>query len=169
MITTQLITLADIRVVKSIALNIHQEKELVPYILAAQNFDLQKFLGDSFYLDLVANIGNYNTLFNGGQYTYNGVTYVLNGLKDLIVYYTYARYVNNSNIIATPTGFVNKTNPYSEQVTEKTIARLVENVRNEAVFIEDNIKNFLDRNNSDYPLWLKCKINSNFRVKIRQV
>lgn len=175
MITTQLITLANIRAVKSIALNVQQEKELLPYILEAQNFDLVKFLGDAFYLDLVSDfsaspsLATYSTLFNGGSYIHNGVNYQLYGVKDLIVYYAYARYVNNSNVIATPTGFVNKTNPYSEHVTDKTIARLVDNARAGASFIEDSLKNYLNRKNSDYPLWLSCEKTTNFRTRIRQV
>jgi len=175
MITTQLITLANIRAVKSIALNVQQEKELIPYILEAQNFDLVKFLGDAFYLALVddfnasPSLATYSTLFNGGSYIHNDVNYQLYGVKDLIVYYAYARYVNNSNVIATPTGFVNKTNPYSEQVTDKTISRLVDNARSGASFIEDSLKNYLNRKNSDYPLWLSCEKTTNFRTRIRQV
>jgi len=175
MITTQLITLSNIRAVKSIALNVQQEKELLPYILEAQNFDLVKFLGDAFFLALIEDfnaspsLATYSTLFNGGSYVHNGVNYQLYGVKDLIVYYAYARYVNNSNVIATPTGFVNKTNPYSEQVTDKTISRLVDNARSGASFIEDSLKNYLNRKNSDYPLWLSCEKTTNFRTRIRQV
>jgi len=74
-----------------------------------------------------------------------------------------------NNVIATPTGFVNKTNPYSEQVTDKTISRLVDNARSGASFIEDSLKNYLNRKNSDYPLWLSCEKTTNFRTRIRQV
>jgi hypothetical protein len=174
MITTQLITLADIRAIKSIALNIQQEKELTPYVLEAQNFDLAKFLGFEFYYDLIQDfatspsLSDYSLLFNGGQYTHEGKTYYLNGVKNLTIYYAYRRYVNNSNVIATPTGFVHKTNQHSESVSEKTIARLVDNAQSSASFVEDNIKQYLDRKKADYPLWGGCKAMNN-RTKIRQV
>jgi hypothetical protein len=172
---TQLITLSNIRAVKSIALNIQQEKELMPYILEAQRFDLNKFLGDAFFLDLIEDfeaspsLSTYSMLFNGGSYIHDGVNHQLYGVKELLVYYAYARYVNNSNVIATPTGFVNKTNPYSEQVTDKTIARLVDNARAGASFIEESLKNYLNRKKSDYPLWSNCEKTTNFRTRIRQV
>lgn len=174
MIQAQLITLADIRAVKSIALNINQEKELIPYILEAQNFDLMKFLGVEFYVDLVndftasPSLDKYQLLFNGGSYTSNGKSLYLNGLKSLLIYYVYRRYANNSNVIATPTGFVHKTNNYSENVSEKTISRLVDNANASALMLEDELRNFLNKNKADYPLWGGCKVSTN-RVKIRQV
>ena len=54
MITTKLITLANIQDVKSISLNVNETKQLSPYILEAQNFDLRELIGDAFYLDLIA-------------------------------------------------------------------------------------------------------------------
>ena len=54
MITTKLITLANIQDVKSISLNVNETKQLSPYILEAQNFDLRELLGDAFYLDLIS-------------------------------------------------------------------------------------------------------------------
>jgi len=172
---TQLITLANIRAIKSIALNVQQEKELIPYILEAQRFDLNKFLGDAFFLALIEDfeaspsLSTYSMLFNGGSYIHDGVNYQLYGVKELLVYYAYARYVNNSNVISTPTGFVNKTNPYSDQVTDKTIARSVDNARAGASFIEESLKTYLNRKKSDYPLWNNCEKTTNFKTRIRQV
>lgn len=175
MTTTALITLEDIRAVKSIALNVQQAKELTPYVLEAQNFDLAKFLGESFYIALIddynasPSLSTYATLFNGGNYTYNSDTYYNYGVKQLIIYYAYVRYVANSNVLATPTGFKHKTNPHSEHISDKTLARLVDNARNSALFVEDSVKNFLDRNEVSYPLWKnECKTGRN-RTKIRQV
>lgn len=174
MIITPIITLDNIRAIKSIALNIQQAKELTPYIVEAQNFDLSKFMGDSFFLDLVndynssPSLANYSLLYNGGNYTHEGKSYYFSGIKDLLVYYSYARYVNNSGVIATPTGFVAKTNNYSEQVTDKTISRLVDTARTCANLIEDSLNQYLNRKTSEYPLWEKFKRVSN-RTKIRQV
>jgi len=168
MITTKLITLADISAVKSISLNTNEVKQINPHILEAQNFDLRHLLGDEFYLDLVANTVNYTLLFNGGTYIHNGKNYYLDGIKQYLVYCTYARYTASSGIIATPTGMVAKTSQYSEQVSEKTIARIVEQARSGASFCENSIRLFLDRNRVDYPFWSSCEIGVK-KTKIRQI
>ena len=168
MITTKLITLADISAVKSISLNTNEVKQINPHILEAQNFDLRDLIGDEFYLDLIANIGDYTLLFNGGTYTHNGKGYYLDGIKQYLVYCTYARYTANSGIIATPTGMVAKTSQYSDQVSEKTIARIVEQARSGASFCENSIRLFLDRKRVDYPFWSNCEI-INKKTKIRQI
>ena len=51
---TKLITLADIQTLKPISANVNEVKQLNTYILEAQEFDLRPFLGDEFYLALVA-------------------------------------------------------------------------------------------------------------------
>ena len=174
MITTQLITLANIQAVKSISLNINESKQLTPYILEAQNFDLRELIGDAFFLDLVTDflanpsLSIYSLLFNGGTYTYGGETYHLDGLKLYLIYSTYARYLSNSNVISTASGLVHKTNQYSESVTEKTISRLVSQARSSAVFCENNIKDYLSRFKSNYPLYKQEKQKST-AFKIRNI
>lgn len=176
MITTKLITLANIQAVKSISLNINESKQLNPYILEAQNFDLRELLGDTFYLDLIADfialpsLTKYSLLFNGGEYTYQNEKYYLDGIKQFLVYSTYARYVVNSGVISTATGMVAKTNQYSEKVDEKTIMRLSTQARSGATFCEENIIKYLERNKSSYPLF-KCENNAKFTngIKIRNI
>jgi hypothetical protein len=176
MITTKLITLQNIQAVKSISLNVNEVKQLTPHILEAQNFDLRELIGDAFYLDLIADfialpsLIKYSFIFNGGQYTYQNETYYLDGLKHYLVYSSYSRYLANSNVISTATGLVHKTNQYSDKVEEKTIARLVSQSRSAATFCEENIKKYLERNKSSYPLY-KCDKNVNFTngIKIRNI
>jgi len=174
MINTPLITLANIQAIKSISLNVNESKQLTPYILEAQNFDLRELLGDAFYLDLVADfvaspsLSNYDLLFNGGTYTYGGETYHLDGLKLYLIYSTYARHLANSNVISTATGLVHKTNQYSEKVEEKTISRLVSQARSGATFCENNIKDYLCRFASTYPIYKKEKQKST-AFKIRNI
>lgn len=174
MITTPLITLANIQAVKSISLNVNESKQLTPYILEAQNFDLRELLGDAFYLDLVSDftaspsLVDYSTLFNGGTYTYGDNTYHLDGIKLFLIYCTYARYLANSNVISTATGLVHKTNQYSEKVEEKTISRLVSQARSGATFVENNLKDYLRRFSSNYPLYKQEKEKST-GLKIRNI
>jgi hypothetical protein len=176
MITTKLITLQDVATAKGISLNVNDTKQLAPHIFEAQNFDLRELLGDAFYLDLIADfvaspsLNEYSELFNGGTYTYNGESYYLDGVKQYLIYSTYARYIANSGVISTASGLVNKTNQYSEKVDEKTILRLVTQARSGATFCENGIKEYLSRKKQDYPLY-KCENITKFTggFKIRSV
>jgi hypothetical protein len=171
---TLLITLANIQAVKSISLNVNESKQLTPYIQEAQNFDLRELLGDEFYLALLADfvaspsLVDYSFLFKGGSYVHGNDTYYMDGIKQYLIYCTYARYLSNSNVISTATGLVHKTNQYSERVNETTIARLVSQSRSGATFIENNIKDYLRRKSSDYPLYKRVTEKST-GFKIRNI
>lgn len=173
--TEPLITLQDIRELKSISLNLKSEKELEPHIMEAQNFDLRPFLGDTFYLALVEDLNaspslqEFADLWNGSTYQYGGETFIQEGLKAMLIYNSYARYLPHSNVQTTATGLVHKVNQYSERVEDKTVSRLVVQARSSAQTIQDRVKCFLDRNNGDYPLWKfkgkKGKYTSGMRVR----
>jgi hypothetical protein len=174
---TQLITLSDIRDFKGISLNIAQEKELNPLILEAQDFDLRAFLGDSFYIALIEDfeaspsLATYSELWNGKKYTFNGLDYKFEGLRAVLVYHSWARFVALDGITSTPTGFVNKTTQYSERADPKAISRLVTQARSGATVHEERTRLFLDRHYSDFPLWRYAGRTTNFKngVKMRQV
>jgi len=128
MTTTKLISLTDIQELKGISSNVNIVKQLNPFIIEAQEMELRPFLGDEFYLALLADaptFANYGDLFNGVDYTYNGHQYRNDGIKPMLIYYAYARYLNNAQSIITPNGIVSKENNNSTPVSEKTTARLV--------------------------------------------
>lgn len=171
---TQLITLSDIRDFKGISLNIAQEKELNPLILEAQDFDLRAFLGDSFYIALVEDfeaspsLSVYSELWNGKKYTFNNLEYKFEGLRAVLIYHSYARFVSMNGITSTPTGFVTKTTQYSEKAD---VSRLITQARSGATVHEERTRLFLDRHSSDFPLWRYAGRTTNFKngVKMRQV
>jgi hypothetical protein len=171
---TKLITLSDIRDFKGITLNVAQEKELNPLILEAQDFDLRAFLGDSFYIALVEDfeaspsLATYSELWNGKKYTYNGLDYKFEGLRAVLVYHAYARFVSMNGITSTPTGFVTKTTQYSEKAD---VSRLITQARSGATVHEERTRLFLDRNSSDFPLWQYAGKTTNFKggFKMRQI
>ncbi len=157
--STYLITLDDIKNFKPISLNVNETKQLKPFILEAQEFELKEFLGDEFYLALVADfnaspsLATYGDLFNGVQYTYNGTTYENTGIKPMLIYYAYARYLNNANPIITANGIVQKNNSSSTPVSEKTIARLVNQATSGGKVYENRVVDYLVRKSSSYPLY----------------
>src|SRR5690554_260257 len=114
---TNLITISDIQAFKPISNNIDVSKKLNTFIREAQEFDLRPILGDEFYLAIVADfeaspsLVTYSDLFNGVTYTYGSNTYQHDGLKSVLVYYAYSRYLNDVQINQTAFGAVIKTNP----------------------------------------------------------
>jgi hypothetical protein len=74
--------------------------------LEVESNDIVKYLGFEFYQELKRNTSTYATLLDGGSYELNGYTYEFKGLKHVFSYLLYARYVAQSSIIDTPSGFV---------------------------------------------------------------
>lgn len=158
---TPLITLSDVQLFKGVSENINSYKDLEPYILEAMDFDLRPFMGESFYIDLYEkfeaspSLVDYEDLFNGSTYTYNGQKYQHEGIKAILVYHSFARYAGNASVKSTAFGFVQKTTQYSERISEATTARLITQARSGAMVHEKRVMDFLIRNQSDYPLF-KC-------------
>lgn len=125
------------------------------HISDAQFVDVQKLLGLDFYNDLIRNYTDikYQTLLNGGSYVYNNTTYTNVGLKSVIVFYAYARYVLMGSQTDTPFGYIEKTTSDSVRVSEGGKKNMFKENQNIAFNYWENVRHFLDRNSSDYPLW----------------
>jgi hypothetical protein len=154
-----LITLQDIREIKSISLNLNSNKELDPHILEAQDFDLRPLMGDNFFLDFLEDfedspsLSQYSDLWNGCTYTFQNEKFKHEGLKAVLAYHSFARYTSEANIQSTPTGFVHKTNQYSEKVEDKAISRKVAQARSAAQICEGRVIDYICRHKSLYPLY----------------
>lgn len=159
---TKLITILDIKDFKPLSGNTDTSKKVDPFILEAQEFELRPILGDEFYLDLLddfnasPSLTKYNDLFNGSRYTCGTIQYENPGLKSVLVYYSYARYLNNSNTNSTPFGMVEKLNSDSKSLSEKALSRLVSQAVSGAKAYEFRVVDFLRRNSEDFPLY-RCE------------
>lgn len=168
---TLLINRADIAQYVQISDTVY-DNILNKFILQAQFADVQRLLGADFYNDLIRNNTdvNYQTLLNGGDYTYNGTTYTNEGLKAVIVHYFESRYKISGSNVDTPFGLVVKTDQNSTNVdlaSRKTEAKIAENM---AFNYWENVKLFLDRNASDYPLWEQnCTTYNKSRFKVSKI
>jgi hypothetical protein len=155
----QLIKIEDIQKVKPISSNADVNKKLNTFILEAQEFDLVPFLGDEFYIsleeDFVAqpSLETYSDLFNGCEYTYSGVKYRHRGVKQMLVYFAYSRYLADVQSNQTAFGNVVKSTPDSTPVSEKTIARQVNQALAGANKYKSDLDDYLCRMSSSYPLW----------------
>jgi hypothetical protein len=147
---TLLISLIDFAPYKALSTNLTTVKNLDPYILEAQEFDLKKLLGRELFIDLLddfdasPSLTKYEDLFNGLSYEYQDVKYQHRGLVPVLCYYSYARYILNSGGHSTDYGLRKKINQDSEEVSEKEKARRVTQAREGAVAYWNDVKVFLD-------------------------
>jgi hypothetical protein len=145
-----LITRTDIAKYKQISKTPHDDK-LNEQILDAQIIDLQPLLGERLYNKILNAPENYTDLLNGGPYSHNEESFNCYGLKMILSYYAYARYVMFGSSIDTPFSIVEKLNENSRPVenTQKKSIYILN--RESASQLWDNIKNYLVRtNNPDF-------------------
>ncbi|WP_139113050.1 hypothetical protein [Mucilaginibacter sp. PPCGB 2223] len=144
-----LITKSDFIPYRNLTVNMDDSKRLEPFILEAQRIDLSNLLGKRLYFDMMANIASYNAgvaaadaasttytpttdeqwfqkLLTGCGYTYtwpdrSTTTKIYAGLKPVLVYLSYARFVRSDNVRSTQSGFVKKTVDFATQVSDKEI------------------------------------------------
>lgn len=173
---TLLIGLTDIQDFKGISSNVNSFKELEPHVLEAQEFDLKKIIGESFYIDLMddfeasPSLDKYYDLFHGKRYTYEGKNYEHAGIRAVLCYHSYARYIPEAQTQSTATGFVKKTNQYSEPASDKSITRKAQQARSGAQAHWDKVKCFIERHSKDYPLF-NCGRGARYKsgVKIKRI
>lgn len=84
--------------------------------------DLQKYVGTEFFQELKRNTGNYEKLLNGGSYEVSGVVYSFFGLKFVCAYLLYAKYVRQSYINDTFSGFVAHTGDGYQRLSSAELA-----------------------------------------------
>lgn len=164
--TELLISLEDFEPYKGITGNLPAIKVLQPHILLAQQIDVEPILGTPFIVDILNNISTskYQDLLNGKDYTNeNGDVTYFQGLRAVIVMYSYSRYILNKNVNDTAFGMVQKTNEFSQSVSESTIVRLARNAESQAKFYEKQLVDFLNENEATYTLWKSCKTKENGR------
>ena len=139
-----LITRSDIARYKQMAKTTHDDK-LNEQILDAQLLDLQPLIGESLFNKILADPQSYAALLDGGIYEHEGISYTNYGLKMVLAYYTYARYIMFSSSIDTPFSVVEKLSDNSrpaEPLAKKTIYTLN---REGAMQVWGNVKNYLIR------------------------
>lgn len=139
-----LITRNDIAKYRQISKSANEAK-LNEMILDAQILDLQPHIGENLYNQLLSAPEEHQELLDGGIYEHKGVTYTNYGLKMVLAYYTYARYIMFSSITDTSYSVVEKLSDMSrpaETSSKKTIYGLN---RDAAYQIWDNVKKYLIR------------------------
>jgi hypothetical protein len=161
------ITTSDISTYKPISTHANND-EVLNYEKEALEFDVRPLLGDKFYTFLISSINdpNIQTLLNGT--TQDGVKY--EGLKAVVVYYTWARYIQYSSEKDTPFGMVNKNSDFSNLFSGERRAAMVTQARSGAYSYWKQMEDFLNNNKTTYPLFeSNCKTNVNAKIRFRTI
>src|SRR5471030_185182 len=128
---------------EDISLNIKPER-LSVFINKSQELDLKPFLGYALYYDLIKNFNDDGTLkddapqpfkdlMNGAEYLdRRGYIVLYQGLGPLMVYFTFARFIEDDAIHYTATGPVIKQREGSTTLSAADITKLVQQQRSTA-------------------------------------
>lgn len=147
---TLLITRDDIAKYKQISKTPNDGK-LNEQILDAQMLDLQPLLGEKLYNKILNTPADYAELLNGVTYIHDGNDYTCYGLKMVLSYYAYARYIMFGSAIDTPFSLTEKLNDNSRPVEASQKKSIYVLNRESAASLWENIKNYLVRtNNTDF-------------------
>lgn len=115
--------------------------------------DLQELLGFEFYQDMIQNpTSTANAaLLDGGDYVYNSTTYTFAGLKYVLAYFLFARYVKKNYIKDTYSGLAKKNYEDSRPVTKGENKNYHTDFRKIAFQYWKECELFIAANPSDYP------------------
>lgn len=139
-----LITRNDIARYRQISKTSNNDK-LNELILDAQLLDLLPLLGEELFNALLTSPSEHNELLNGCIYEHEGMSYTNYGLKMVLSYFTYARYMMFSSVTNTSFSVVEKLNSDSRPV-EPSVKKTIYNINREAALqVWDNINNYLLR------------------------
>ncbi|SDE89011.1 hypothetical protein SAMN05216464_110202 [Mucilaginibacter pineti] len=149
---------------EDIAINIKPER-LNIFIKKAQELDLKPFLGHALYYDLLTHFNEdgtlkddasqpYKDLINGSEYLDQfGHIVLYEGLAPTMVYFTFARFIENDAIHYTATGPVIKHHDNGDALSSPEIIKLVQQQRSIANAHANDVEKFLLDNKTDFPLW----------------
>lgn len=163
----RLINKNDILKVRQISKSIPEER-INTFIDEAQILDLKPILGEAFYFDIITNPDNYSDLLNGKVYQYGNNTVSSCGLKQVLIFFTYARYKMFGNEVDTPFGFTEKQFQDGKNPERSSKKENYKYNQQTAFQYWEEVQKYLNRNSNLYPLWKteNCitKRNNFFRI-----
>ena len=139
-----LITTNDIRKHRPIADNIDDQRRLAMYIEEAEKIDIIPVIGAELYKDCNEHPDEHEILLNGGYYNDN-INYFA-GLKAAICLLAYARFLPNNNINITPFGVKEKISLDSNEVSDKSLFRQINEARNTGLAYLQQVLDYIQFN-----------------------
>lgn len=149
---------------EDISVNIKPER-LKVFIKKSQDLDLKPFLGHALYYDFIKHINedgtikndapqHYKDLLNGSEYLDNAGHIILyEGLAPVLVYFTFARFIETDAVHYTASGPVIKHQDNGVPVSTHDIVKLVQQQRSVANAYANDVERFLWDHRSDFNLW----------------
>ena len=159
-ITDTLLAASDFSTIREIGSNINDAR-ILPYVREAQRIDMLNFLGEdlyySFLIDQTAKIWDttkYGSLWNGATYS-NGTNTVYNyGMKLMLLYFSYSRFLKNQDIVVTSYGVrVIQDGDFSEKESRAQIMTKSREAYSTGLIYQNQCKAFIKANASDFPLY----------------
>jgi len=121
-----------------------------------QDYYLADLLGDAFAYDVTENPESYVSLLDGAEYTdCDGNTVNQKGLRYCLAFWNYGKYVSDSMVDDTFTGFVQKNRQETQTISSGQVQRMQLEANNQAMKAFNQVKKYLDEMIDSYPLW-KC-------------
>ena len=130
-----------------------KDEEFNRFIREAQMFDLKGLVCESFYQDLTSEtpIRDYTLLLEGGSYTFEGKKYEFAGLKAVLSYFAYARYVFVGHQVDTPMGIKEKVNQDGEAISQNERRDVRTMYKQQADLLWQDCERYLERNATLFP------------------
>lgn len=158
---SNLITISDLAPYRDVSANIDAAERFDPFVQDAQRFDVAPLLGAGLYLALLDGAAaspiadRWQVLLNGEDYTPDGKDYPIKfyGLKPAIVYFAYARFIENQSVNVTRAGVKYKLAANSEPVEWNVIKQLAATERSKASSYMDGVLAYLNEKTATYPEW----------------
>jgi len=135
------------------------------FVKKAQDLDLKPFLGYALYYELIKHCNTdgtiqddapqpYKDLLNGAEYLDKfGHIVLYEGLRPVLAYFTFARFIETDAIHYTATGPIVKHHDNGTSVAPQDIVKLVQQQRSVANAYANDAEKFLWDNKADFPLW----------------
>jgi hypothetical protein len=134
--------------------SLNSENNYAQIASEVESLEVDKLLGSAFYQAVSATPANYTSLLAETEFTRaDGSKIKHKGLKYVIAYLNYAKYIGESHVTATATGLRQKTTPDSEHASTGEIKRLQQEYREIAFNAFNLIREYLSLNTTTYTLW----------------
>lgn len=134
----------------------NNESKYAQLATEVESLEVDKLLGPALYQDIAATPADadYVKILNAFEFERaDGTKITHKGLRYVIAYLNFAKYIGESYVADTFTGFVQKVRPDSERISSGDIKRLQQENREIAFNAFSLIKEFLDLNTETYELW----------------
>lgn len=118
-----------------------------------QLIKLKELMGADFYQDVLANpTGTYNAqLIDGATYTIDDVSYTFSGLKYVLAYLFYERYIMENNAQDTYVGLMQNDNPNAAHVSFAQKKNMAQEMRRIANDHWKDCYQFVCENSTEFP------------------